>query len=74
MEPEGSIPCSQDPVTGPYPESDASEWFLPFRTSDQSLLWTSHLSHACYIPTFPGDLILHETIILTIMAKGMDKQ
>jgi len=24
MEPEGSLRCSQQPATGPYPESDAS--------------------------------------------------
>jgi hypothetical protein len=29
MEPEGSLPCSEDPTTGPYPQPDASSAHLP---------------------------------------------
>jgi hypothetical protein len=29
MEPEGSIPCSQEPSTGPYPEPDQSNPYHP---------------------------------------------
>jgi len=29
MEPEGSLPCSQEPTTGPYHEPDASNPHLP---------------------------------------------
>jgi hypothetical protein len=29
MEPDGPLPCSQQPATGPYPEPDASNPHIP---------------------------------------------
>jgi hypothetical protein len=29
MEPEGSLPCSQEPSIGPYPEPDQSSHYQP---------------------------------------------
>jgi hypothetical protein len=29
MEPEGSLPCSQEPSIGPYPEPDQSSPYYP---------------------------------------------
>jgi len=28
----------------------SSEWFLPFRFSDQNIVWISRLPHSCYMP------------------------
>jgi hypothetical protein len=29
MEPEGSLPCSQEPFAGPYPEPDETSPYYP---------------------------------------------
>jgi hypothetical protein len=41
MEPEGSLPCSQAPATGLYPEPDASSPHLP-AVSLTFILLTEH--------------------------------
>jgi hypothetical protein len=41
MAPEGSLPCSQQPATGPYPEPDESSPHLP----------TLHTIHSNIIPS-----------------------
>jgi hypothetical protein len=32
MEPENSLPCSQEPSTGPYPEPDQSNPYHPIQS------------------------------------------
>jgi hypothetical protein len=34
MEPEGPLPCSQKPATGPYPEPDAFSSLLPIEDNN----------------------------------------
>jgi hypothetical protein len=52
MEPESSLPCSQEPSTGPYPESDQSSPYHPnpskihFNIIHPPIYWSSFwLSH-----------------------------
>jgi hypothetical protein len=33
MQPEGSLPCTQQPATGPYPEPDESSQHFPTLTN-----------------------------------------
>jgi len=51
IEPEGSLPCSQQPVTGSYPEPDESSPYLYHHNSRSVLLLSSHL-----LPGLPNDL------------------
>jgi hypothetical protein len=41
MEPEGSLPCSQEPSTGPYPEPDRPSPILSLQ--DHILILSTHL-------------------------------
>jgi hypothetical protein len=85
VQPEGSLPCSQEPSTSPYPESGQSNshqptpflWDHPptFWSSQWSLtFWFSHQYPIC-IPllpsraTCPAHLILLDLIILIILGE-----
>jgi hypothetical protein len=53
MEPEGSITCSKEPTTGPYPEPDESN--LPTVSSRPILVLSFHLRLGFPSVPFPSD-------------------
>jgi hypothetical protein len=66
MEPEGSLPCSQEPSTGPYPEPDQSNPSQPI--SLRSILLLSRylrlgLPSGLFPSGFPINIIYKVIII-----------
>jgi hypothetical protein len=54
MEPEGSLPCSQEPSTGPCPEPDQSDLYHPILSLRSMLILSSHLRLGLSNGLFPS--------------------
>jgi hypothetical protein len=70
MEPEGSLPCSQEPSTGPYPEPDRSSPYHPISVRSIVILST-HLRLGLPIGIFPSGFpttILYAFLFVPIRA------
>jgi hypothetical protein len=66
MEPEGSLPCSQEPCTGPYPEPDRSSPYQSLPISLRSILILSihlrlGLPSGLFHSGFPTNIYMHSS-------------
>jgi hypothetical protein len=68
MEPEGSLPCSQQPSTGPYPEPDRSSPYHPILSLYTLLCFNplTILNLEGSVVSYRGVLVVtwfHETVV-----------
>jgi hypothetical protein len=71
MEPEGSLPCSQEPSTGPYPQPDQSSLYHPILSLRSILILSTHLHLGLPSGLFPSGFptnILYEFLFVPICA------
>jgi hypothetical protein len=61
MEPEGSLPCSQEPSTGPYPKPYRSSPYRPILSLKSILILSTHLSlclpSSLFLSDFPTNIL-----------------
>jgi hypothetical protein len=74
MEPEGSLPCSQEPSTGPYPDRDQSSPYHPIISLRTILILSSHLRLRLPNDLFPSGLpikILHAFLCAPFVLRAL---